>query len=213
MIVIEAKNMIFSVNNEQILPKCGSISFKLQQGESMLIYGESGSGKSTLFKLLSLEIAPTKGLLLFNNMDIHSSAKTHVLNKIGLIFQDNLLIDNLNSYTNIALPFIINNKQIDHKKICSLMEKFNIANCKKKDVVNLSGGEKKRVMICRATINDPLIIIADEPISGLDKEMARKVVEYLCELNKSGATIILTSHSCAELEVIPFSVLLNLSDI
>ena len=199
MIIIDNLTKEYKKNNVVAIK---NVSYKFEDGKFYAIMGRSGSGKSTLLQILGLLDVPTTGSLTIDKKDVlnlSEKEKTKIrLNKIGFVFQDNYLNNNLNVYENLMLPLIVNNKlSIAGKNaiINQLLNKMDISNRSRHFPKQLSGGEKQRVSIARALINDPDIIIADEPTGNLDKENELKIFSILKELSKEGKCVIIVSHS------------------
>lgn len=177
-----------------------NINLQCNEGELIVLKGASGSGKSTILSLIAGLTKPTNGEVIVANKRISkladNFASLHRRENIGFIFQKYNLIANLSVKENIALPLIPNNP--DEKEFAHLldtvMEKFQIAH--KKDVIvkNLSGGEQQRVAIARANLNNPKIIIADEPTANLDEKLSLHFINILQKLKHSNKTIIVATH-------------------
>lgn len=177
-----------------------NINLQFKEGELIILKGASGSGKSTILSLIAGLTKPTSGEIIVDNKQISkladNFASLHRRENIGFIFQKYNLIQNLTVKENIALPLIPNNP--DEKEfellLHNVMEKFHILH--KKDIVvkNLSGGEQQRVAIARANINNPKIIIADEPTANLDEKLSLHFIDILQTLKQSNKTIIVATH-------------------
>lgn len=178
------------------------INIEFKTGKFYAIMGRSGSGKSTLINILGLMDEPTSGKYYFENVDTTSITENQKSNirglKIGFIFQTFYLNKNLTAYENVSLPLYINNNinsKEREKIILDLMKKLNIENRKNHKPSELSGGEEQRVCIARALVNDPSIIIADEPTGNLDSKTEKEVFEILKKLTKENKTVIVVSHN------------------
>lgn len=173
-----------------------SISFK--SNEFVCILGESGSGKSSLLNIIGGLDNDYTGSVNINNMNIkYINQDEYRKNNIGFIFQNFNLINNLSIIDNIILP--IEKDKISYqkkrKKAIILLRKLNIYNIKNKKINELSGGQKQRVAIARGLINNPQIILADEPTGALDEENSKNILEILKEINKEGKLVIVVTHS------------------
>lgn len=193
MNIIEIKNLTKKYGKTYALK---NVSLRIKQGEFIMIVGKSGSGKSTLLHILSGIDEPTKGSVVINNTNILELGNKDLAffrrNNIGLVFQSYNLLPALNVKENILLPTYITGRSPDNLKdivnILSLEDKLD-------SMPNeLSGGGKQRVAIARALINDPKIILADEPTGNLDSKSAVEIMEYLRKCNKKGKTIIMVTH-------------------
>ena len=177
-----------------------SVSFNIPDGLMVAIMGRSGSGKSTLLRQLGLIDRPTGGRLFYRGLDVTKSsegerAKLRLLS-LGYIFQEYALLGELTALQNVYLPGMMLGKSEKFKeKAASLLELVELGNRKQHYPKELSGGEQQRVAIARALINDPSVLLADEPCANLDSISSRKVMETLTRLNKElGVTIAFVSH-------------------
>ncbi|HEC78079.1 MAG TPA: ABC transporter ATP-binding protein [candidate division WOR-3 bacterium] len=179
------------------------IDLKVEAGSFVGIFGPSGSGKSTLLNIIGSLDRPTGGRIIFDNLDLSLCSDRELSGirnkKIGFVFQFHHLLAEFTCLENIALPGLINgvSPKVVYSKAMALLEKFGMADKKGRLPEQLSGGEKQRVAIARALINDPLIILADEPTGNLDDENTDKLLEVFRGLKNEGRTIILVTHSLA----------------
>lgn len=186
--------------NESLVTALSDCSLDISQGEFVAIMGKSGAGKSTLQNILCGIISSTSGSVFVNNMDISNFSDKELAryrrHEIGVIFQEYGLIDNYTVEENIllALTFSKLKKNEKKEKIKNILSKLDILSLKSKKISKLSGGEKQRVAIARAMINDPNIILADEPTGSLDSENTASVMDILVRLHKQGKTILLITH-------------------
>ncbi|MBO5475592.1 MAG: ABC transporter ATP-binding protein [Bacilli bacterium] len=187
-------------SNEVVALKDVSVSFEL--GKLYAIMGPSGSGKTTLINILGLLDDATSGEYIFENKksdELNEIEKANIRNsKIGFVFQTFYLDNNLTAYENVLLPVLKNNnltREEKKDKVEKLLDKFNLLNRKNHYPNELSGGECQRIAIARALINDPLIIIADEPTGNLDEENEKLIFNYLKDISKSGKCVIVVSHN------------------
>jgi len=177
-----------------------NINFSIKKGELVVLKGASGSGKSTILSLIAALSKPTSGEVIVEDKRISkladNFASIYRRENIGFIFQKYNLIPNLSVTENIILPLIPTNpnKQELEKNLIKLLNQFNILQKKDMIVKNLSGGEQQRVAIARAMINNPKIIIADEPTANLDKKLSLDFIEILKELKRLNKTIIVATH-------------------
>ena len=177
------------------------LSYNFKKGKIYSIVGPSGSGKSTLLNLLSLIDRPSSGSIYFENKIINfkDSNKNDVLraNKIGIIYQQDNLLSDFTALENIYLASLAvgNNKELSMLKAQKLLKKVGLSNRSNHYPSQLSGGEKQRVSIARALINDPDIILADEPTGSLDLETAKGIFEILKKQINSNRIIIFATHN------------------
>lgn len=177
------------------------IDLEVAPASFVVIFGPSGSGKSTLLNILGSLDKPSTGKVMLDSLDLfayNDRTLSRVRNeKIGFIFQFHHLLPEFNVLENIALPALVNgtNPKKAYHKALGILEKFGMADKKNRLPDELSGGERQRVAIGRALINDPLIIMADEPTGNLDDENTNKLLEVFVHLKNEGRTIILVTHS------------------
>lgn len=170
-------------------------------GEFACIIGRSGSGKTTLAGMVAGLITPTSGSILFEGTDVPglSDDERTVLrnNKIGYVPQGGSLLPYLTVLDNVRLPYFLQSRSgpdVSVEKAMALLEKIGVAHLAGAYPNTLSGGEGKRVAIARALINDPLLLIADEPTSDLDLDMTHETVELMQSLNRAGTTLLVVTH-------------------
>ncbi len=177
------------------------LTFQVQEGEFVAIMGPSGCGKSTLLNILGLLDDPNGGSFLFNGIEVagYNERKRADLRKhnIGFVFQSFNLIDELTVYENVELPLIYTKVPPAERKqrVEEVLEKMQIMHRRKHFPQQLSGGQQQRVAVARAVVNNPKIILADEPTGNLDSSNGNEVMDLLTELNAAGTTIIMVTHS------------------
>jgi len=200
MIKIENLSKIF--RTEEVETKAlNEISFQIKQGDFVSVMGPSGSGKSTLLNIVGLLDSITNGSYqLFGKEMVGLKEKNRAKvrkQNIGFVFQNFNLIDELSVFANIELPLIYNNVSSSERKerVNKIAERLNISHRLKHFPQQLSGGQQQRVAVARALINDPKIILADEPTGNLDSTNGNEVMELLTDLHASGATILMVTHS------------------
>ncbi|WP_291128434.1 ABC transporter ATP-binding protein [Flavobacterium sp. UBA7682] len=200
--MIQIKNLSKVYRTEEVETKALSeVSITINQGEFVTIMGSSGSGKSTLLNLVGLLDSATSGnyqLLNREMIGVKEQEKSKIRKQnIGFIFQNFNLIDELSVFDNIELPLIYNNIAASErkKKVESIAERLGISHRLKHYPQQLSGGQQQRVAVARALINDPKIILADEPTGNLDSKNGNEVMELLTDLHANGSTILMVTHS------------------
>ena len=177
------------------------INYKFKKGKIYSLMGPSGSGKSTLLNLLSLIDRPSSGSITIekNQIDFNNSKKNDILraNKIGIIYQQDNLLPDFTALENIYLGSLAagNNKKLSINKAKNLLKKVGLLNRSDHYPSQLSGGEKQRVSIARALINNPQIILADEPTGSLDIETAKNIFDILKKQINSNRIIIFATHN------------------
>lgn len=176
------------------------VSLRIKKGEFVFLVGPSGAGKSTLTRLIFREERPSRGQILFNGKNI-SRLKgreiPHLRRQMGIIFQDFRLLPNKTVAENVAFALeVIEAPKKDIKKLVPEALKM-VGLTKKADAMpsQLSGGEQQRVAIARAIVNNPAVVIADEPTGNLDPETSWEIVKVLSEINKCGTTVLMATHA------------------
>ncbi len=174
-------------------------SFQIEDGEFVFIIGPSGAGKSTVIKLLMHEEVPTGGKVLLGDFDIKKmrAAKVPLLRRsMGVVFQDFRLIDTLTVFDNVAFAMraIGCPMRTIRRRVPYVLGVVGLGHKAKNYPPELSGGEQQRVAMARALVNNPRMIIADEPTGNVDPEMAREIMELLNQINQNGTTVIVVTH-------------------
>lgn len=175
------------------------VSFEIQKGEFVFIVGPSGSGKSTIIRLMMKEISPTDGTIFMAGRDLSHLAKSQVCKyrrEIGIVFQDFRLLNDRNVYENVAFAqrVIGQPKRRIPKEVAKMLALVGLANKYKKHPNELSGGEQQRVALARALVNNPTILLADEPTGNLDPVNSREIMGLLEEINRRGTTVVVVTH-------------------
>lgn len=182
------------------LPVLKNVSFSLEKGDWLTVIGPSGSGKSTLLHCIAGIISPDAGSVInYNQWQIHNAKNEEVQKfrreRLGFIYQDYKLFPQFNTLLNVMLPLIpYEKKEVLIKKAEQLLERVQLSERMKQMPGQLSGGEKQRVAIARSLINNPDLLICDEPTGNLDEKSRDDIVELLKELNSEGTSIILVTH-------------------
>ena len=189
-----SKNFLDGKKNLNVL---NNISFDVKEGEIVTIKGPSGSGKSTLLSILGTLDHADSGEIFINNQSLIEVIDLNRLRNlnIGFVFQFHNLIPELSLEENVCMPKMISKEKIDKHKIKELFKIFELEDRMKSFPNDLSGGEKQRVAVMRAIVNNPSIVIADEPTGNLDKENAIKMIALFKKLNtKNNLTFIIATH-------------------
>ena len=198
---IQLSNISKNFDNFKKIKVLQKISYKFKKGKMYSLMGPSGSGKSTLLNLISLIDRPTSGSIKIENklVDFNTPNKNDILraNKIGIIYQQDNLLPDFNSLENVYLASLAagNDKQTSLNRAHKLLKQVGLENRSKHYPSELSGGEKQRVSIARALINNPQIILADEPTGSLDLETAKKIFDILKKQLNSNRIIIFATHN------------------
>ncbi len=176
------------------------VSLSIGKGEFVLLTGPNGSGKSTLLKLILAEHVPTSGRVIVDKKIVHEMSEQELseyrIRKVGMIFQDFGLIDFMTVRQNLEIPMIIANtpKEERQQKVEEVAERLSITHLLDSKVSTLSGGEKQRTSIGTGIINDPEIILADEPTANIDRDGRNEISEFFKEMKERGKTILLVTH-------------------
>jgi len=201
MSILKAENIKKSYQTGEITTEVlKGISLEIEKGEFISITGRSGSGKSTLLYILSLLDRPTSGKVHFQGCDTITfsddrDAKCR-LEHFGFIFQDHALLPELTALENVMLPEMVrlDNWKSVRKRAIDILDKVGLDHRLNNYPSQLSGGEKQRVAVARAIVNEPDILFADEPTASLDSKRADEIIDLICEANKNGITVILVTH-------------------
>ena len=175
------------------------LTLEVRKGEFVAVCGVSGSGKSTLLHIIGCLDQPTSGTVLISGTDVSGlsdSALAKIRNdKIGIVLQDFALIPYRTAYDNVMVPlYFSKNKKNAHKRIMESLEKTGVAALAKREIRKMSGGQKQRVAIARALVNNPDIILADEPTGQLDSKTKKEIAQLFKTINSEGRTIVVVTH-------------------
>ncbi|MBE5914579.1 MAG: cell division ATP-binding protein FtsE [Pseudobutyrivibrio ruminis] len=181
-------------------PALEDVTIHIDPGEFVFVVGDSGSGKSTLIRLLLKELEPTKGKIYINGQDLkkvtHKKIPMYRRN-VGVVFQNFRLLPDRNVYENVAFAMKVvesSNREIK-KKVPTMLSLVGLAAKYKSRPSQLSGGEQQRVAIARALVNEPKIILADEPTGNLDSDNTWEIMRLLEEINQRGTTVVVVTHN------------------
>lgn len=203
MNILEIENLekTYELNNKDKMKVLTGISLQVKKGELVAIMGPSGSGKTTLLNILSGIDCADKGIILFNGNDLINMSKSELAllrrQKMGMVFQEFNLIDSLNVEENIMLPMILDKKETEEmeNKTQNLTQLLGISDILNKSIHEISGGQKQRAAICRALVNEPAMIFADEPTGNLDSKSTKDVMNYLNKVNENlGTSVLMVTH-------------------
>ena len=177
-----------------------NVNINIDKGEFVFLVGPSGAGKSTFIKMLLKEVEPSTGNIVMGNEDLSKIKRRQIpyhRRKIGMVFQDFRLIPTLNVYENVAFAMRVvgaSPKEI-RKRVPMVLSLVGLSNKYKMFPTELSGGEQQRVSIARAIVNNPKVLIADEPTGNLDPETAKEIMELIDDINKAGTTVVMATHA------------------
>ncbi len=196
MIVLEDVSKSYSTGS----PAIKNISLKIEEGEFVFIVGNSGSGKSTLIKLLLKELEPTSGKIFVNGRYLNTIKRRKIAEHrrgIGVVFQDFRLLRDRNVYENIAFAQRVVETPIKviRRRVPAMLSLVGLAEKYRSYPKELSGGEQQRVALARALVNNPAILLADEPTGNLDPKNSWEIMKLLEEINKRGTTVLVVTHN------------------
>lgn len=176
-----------------------NVSLNVERGEFVFIVGSSGAGKSTLIKLMLREEKPTSGIVHVNGFNLNKIKRRQIpkfRRTLGVVFQDFRLIPYMTAYDNVAFALRVTNVSLRdiRRRVPYVLGLVGLAAKARIVPEKLSGGEQQRVALARALVNNPDLIIADEPTGNIDPELSFEIVELLHEINKMGTTIVMVTH-------------------
>ena len=196
MIKFENVSKIYE-NNVKAL---SDLNIEIGMGEFVFLVGPSGSGKSTFIKMLLKEVEPTTGQVIVGSTNLSKLTRKQIpyfRRKVGMVFQDFRLIPNLSVYENVAFAMKVveaTPKEI-RKRVPMVLSLVGLSHKYKMFPNELSGGEQQRVSLARAIVNNPTVLIADEPTGNLDPKTAKEIMELLDDINKAGTTVLMATHA------------------
>ncbi len=195
--MIELKDVSLKYDEDTVA--LNHINFTVKQGEFVFIVGASGAGKSSIIKLLLREKVPTKGTVLVNGYDLGKIKNNKIpefRRTLGVVFQDFRLIPTLNVFDNVAFALRVTNTSSRYirTRVPYILDLMELSDKAKRYPHEISGGEQQRVALARALVNDPPLIIADEPTGNVDPALSCEIVQLLQEINKCGTTILMVTH-------------------
>ena len=197
--MITLENVSKSYTNDG-MPALNNVSLHIDKGEFVFIVGDSGSGKSTMIKLLLRELTPTSGRIIVNNFDL-SKLKRRKIPKyrrnIGVVFQDFRLLKDRNVYENVAFAQRVIERPTKEikKNVPAMLSLVGLPEKYRSKTKELSGGEQQRVALARALVNNPPILLADEPTGNLDPRNSWEIMKLLEEINRRGTTVLVVTHN------------------
>jgi len=198
MIEVESIGKTYARGATGTVEALKAISFRIAPGEFVVVRGASGCGKSTLLNILGCLDPPTEGRYLLDGEEVaryNDKQLSRVRNaKIGFIFQSFNLLPRTTALENVEIPMVYNDGRVDRNRAVAALERVGLATRTAHFITELSGGEQQRVAVARALINNPALILADEPTGNLDGNAGREVMTLLRDLNHEGRTILLVTH-------------------
>ncbi len=177
-----------------------NVNLKIEQGEFLFVTGSSGAGKSTLLKILFGDEVPTSGNVLINSVNLNRISRTNLdllRRKIGFVFQDFKLLADRTVYDNVALALLVAGERgsFVRKRTRQALKLVDLSGREKSFPRQLSGGEQQRVAIARAIVNNPVLILADEPTGNLDSDLTREIMLLFKRIHLKGTTLVIATHS------------------
>lgn len=190
-------NVDFEYSNQSLFK---NLNFHLDVGEFVFLIGKSGSGKTTLLQMIYMNILPQSGYVQIGNYtseDIKPKQLPELRRKVGTIFQDFKLLEDRNVYDNLAFVLQVTGVPKRHikRRVMHVLSDVGLSHKQKNMPHELSGGEKQRIAIARALINDPMIILADEPTGNLDPETSEEILTILKRINVRGTSVLFATHN------------------
>jgi putative ABC transport system ATP-binding protein len=197
MIELEKITKIYQMGKVEV-PALRDVSLNVQAGEMVALVGASGSGKSTLMNIIGFLDTPTAGKYLLEGADVSQLSDNKLAEmrnrKIGFVFQNYNLLPRTVAVANVELPLIYGGAGQKRKRALEALERVGLKARAAHKPSELSGGEQQRVAIARALVNNPTLILADEPTGNLDTKSANEIIEIFCQLNREGITIVMVTH-------------------
>jgi cell division transport system ATP-binding protein len=195
--LISFDKVSFSYPTKEIFKE---ISFQMDKGEFVFLIGESGAGKTTLLRMINMELVPQLGEIIVSEYSSRTIKKPEVpllRRKIGFVFQDYKLLDDRDVFDNVALPLYLAGLKPDvvKKKVLNILNEVGVLESYKRSPKELSGGEQQRVSIARAMVNEPFILIADEPTGNLDPFVSFEIIKLLLNINYKGTAVLMATHN------------------
>ncbi len=195
-VVIEFKDVALKIEREQILR---DINMKIHEGEFVYFVGASGAGKSSMIKMIYRELKNTKGSLIVLDQNVTKIRQKHLptlRRKVGVVFQDFKLLADKTIYENVKFSLDVTGypRKMKHEQVLKVLRQVGIIAQKDKYPNELSGGQQQRAAIARAIVDEPSVLVCDEPTGNLDPENAIQIMEIITEINESGTAVLMATH-------------------
>jgi len=197
MIEIENVTKVYRMGKVEVYALRG-VTLSIKQGEMISIVGASGSGKSTLLNIIGCLDRPTSGRYFFDEADVSQFNDNQLAEmrnkKFGFVFQEYNLLSRSNALANVELPLIYSGSRDKHKRAMEALERVGLRARANHKPTELSGGEQQRVAIARALVNNPALILADEPTGNIDSASTAEIISIFRQLNREGITVVIVTH-------------------
>ncbi len=197
MIELENITKVYHMGKVEV-PALRGVTLSVQQGEMMALIGASGSGKSTLMNIIGFLDKPTEGSYILEGIDVsqlNDNKLAEMRNKkVGFVFQTYNLLPRSSALSNVELPLVYGGSGQKRKRAMEALERVGLAARARHKPTELSGGEQQRVAIARALVNNPQLVLADEPTGNLDSKTTGEIISIFCRLNDEGITIVMVTH-------------------
>jgi cell division transport system ATP-binding protein len=195
--MIELKNITVSYNGQQILNR---INFSMEQGEFVYLVGQTGTGKSSLMRLMYFDLYSSTGNVKIAGYDSSTLTNRQIplmRRKLGIVFQDFKLLEDRNVHDNVAFALFVTNARRSEikKRVLHVLADVGLSHKRNHMPHELSGGEQQRVVIARALINEPMVLLADEPTGNLDPISSAEIMELLKKINMRGTAVLMATHN------------------
>ncbi|NOX38419.1 MAG: cell division ATP-binding protein FtsE [Calditrichaeota bacterium] len=203
--MIEIFNVTVHIGSRKVLD---NVSLRIEKGEFVYLVGKTGAGKTTLLRLIYMDLFPQKGNVIvdrFSSSTIRKRQIPHLRRKVGVVFQDFKLLTDRNVYDNVAfaLQVVGEHRREIKSRVLSVLTRVGLHHKRYHMPHALSGGEQQRVVIARALVNEPFILLADEPTGNLDPEASSDILELLEDINRSGTAILMATHNYQLIQKFP----------
>ena len=195
--MIDLQNVSVSFDNQHVLD---GINFSMKQSEFVYLVGQTGMGKSTLMRLMYFDLLPSSGkvrIASYDSTSITSRQIPRIRRRLGIVFQDFKLLEDRNVYDNVAFALFVTNARRSEikKKVLHVLADVGLSHKRYQMPNELSGGEQQRVVIARALVNEPVVLLADEPTGNLDPTSSAEIMELLTKINMRGTAVLMATHN------------------
>lgn len=207
--MIEMFNVAVQIGKHRVFE---DVHLKINKGEFVYLIGRTGTGKTTLLRLIYMDIFPSRGNVIVNRFSSSTIRKRQIpylRRKVGIVFQDFKLLTDRNVFENVAFALRVVGRRRDLKsRVLSVLSQVGLHHRRYHMPQNLSGGEQQRVVIARALVNEPFILLADEPTGNLDPQAASDILDLLEQINRSGTAVLMATHNYELIQKYPHRTLL-----